>query len=677
MCGIFGIVVRENSRFTLHGVEDTFTRLFKLSESRGKEAAGVSCIYPNHICICKGAISATDMIHTNEYQSLFKHNNRNSAKKAFGTSLAIIGHSRLVTTGTQVFHRNNQPVINKGVVGIHNGIIVNDEELWKEHLLLRQSEVDSEVIAALLRKFFSEFRSLSHAAQRTFGLIKGTASIAFQFNDLDQLLLSTNNGSLYLCTSDDDSLIFASEHYFLRQLMKQSFARKVLKHHEIRQVRPGQGYLVGLSDTQLTKFSLTESLLDSTASKCRDVPREIKDISLVEKPGGMPSYSFSAIPDNTLKELRKDFERSEEAVRGLRRCKRCILPETFPGITFDEEGVCSVCLNYKYQMVAGLEALEQLVALHRKPGGQVDCLCMLSGGRDSCYGLHFVKKVLGLNPVTFTYDWGMVTDIARRNISRMCSKLGVENILISADINTKRRHIAANVKAWLKRPDLGMVPLFMAGDKQFFYYANQIRKQHEVNMVFYCTNRRLEKTLFKSGFCGVQESGSHAGTYYVGLGEKLKLFNYYSRQILHNPAYVNCSVVDTLFAFWSAYFHKHDMIRIYDYILWDEKTIEDTLLNEYEWEVDKGTSSTWRIGDGTAAFYNLIYHTVAGFSENDTMLSNMIREEMVTREKALQIAADLNRPRFDSIKWYCDIIGIDFESTIKRITEIPKHYAGH
>ena len=29
---------------------------------------------------------------------------------------------------------------------------------------------------------------------------------------------------------------------------------------------------------------------------------------------------------------------------------------------------------------------------------------------------------------TYTYDWGMVTDLGRRNISRMCADLGVENI---------------------------------------------------------------------------------------------------------------------------------------------------------------------------------------------------------------------------------------------------------
>ena len=32
----------------------------------------------------------------------------------------------------------------------------------------------------------------------------------------------------------------------------------------------------------------------------------------------------------------------------------------------------------------------------------------------------------------------MVTDLARRNISRICSKLGVENIIVADDIKWKR-----------------------------------------------------------------------------------------------------------------------------------------------------------------------------------------------------------------------------------------------
>ncbi|MDP7252821.1 MAG: hypothetical protein QGF00_24670, partial [Planctomycetota bacterium] len=102
---------------------------------------------------------------------------------------------------------------------------------------------------------------------------------------------------------------------------------------------------------------------------------------------------------------------------------------------------CSYCRNHRQIEAKGHEALAQAVAPYRSQTGEPDCIVNLSGGRDSCYGLHYVRDVLGLTPLAFTYDWGMVADLARRNISRLCSKLGVEHILLSADIVRKRENV--------------------------------------------------------------------------------------------------------------------------------------------------------------------------------------------------------------------------------------------
>ena len=96
--------------------------------------------------------------------------------------------------------------------------------------------------------------------------------------------------------------------------------------------------------------------------------------------------------------------------------------------------------------------------------------------------------------------------------------------------------------------------------------------------------------------------------------------------------------------------------------------------NEYNWEVAEDTESTWRIGDGTAAFYNYIYYTLGGVTENDTFRSNQIREGMITRDKAMILMERDNKPRYDSIQWYCDIIGIDFIETMQIINNAKKNY---
>ena len=98
------------------------------------------------------------------------------------------------------------------------------------------------------------------------------------------------------------------------------------------------------------------------------------------------------------------------------------------------------------------------------------------------------------------------------------------------------------------------------------------------------------------------------------------------------------------------------------------------MLNHYDWEKAPDTSTTWRIGDGTAALYNYIYYTVAGFTEHDTFRSNQIREGQLTREEALTLVEGENQPRYQNIRWYLDALGMDFKDVIDIINSIPKLY---
>jgi hypothetical protein len=315
-----------------------------------------------------------------------------------------------------------------------------------------------------------------------------------------------------------------------------------------------------------------------------------------------------------------------------------------------------------------------LVEPYRRFDGRPDCIVPFSGGRDSTHTLHIVKNVLKLNPIAFTYDWGMVTDLARRNIARVCGILGVENILVSADISWKRENIRKNILAWLSSPHLGMIPLFMAGDKFFYYYADQVKKQTGISLNIWGINP-LENTDFKVGFLGVPPDHHKKRIYSLSLKRQLQLFRGVGERILENPRYLNRSVWDTLGSFVSRSVIPHrDYYHMYDYVRWDEKEIEKLVMEEYRWETAVDTQTTWRIGDGTAAFYNYVYYTVAGFSEYDTFRSNQIREGMLSREEGLRLVMIENRPRYPSIKWYTDILNLDFTSTIRKINSIPKLY---
>ncbi len=47
---------------------------------------------------------------------------------------------------------------------------------------------------------------------------------------------------------------------------------------------------------------------------------------------------------------------------------------------------------------------------------------------------------------------------------------------------------------------------------------------------------------------------------------------------------------------------------------------------------------------------------------------------MLTRERALELVYDENKPRYNSLKWYLEIIGLDFREVIKIVNKMPPLY---
>ncbi len=589
--------------------------------------------------------------------------------------VCVMGHSRLVTNGGQQYHDNNQPAISSGIVAVHNGIITNSDDLWLKNSYLKKStQLDTEIFLALLRENYKKTENLPQAVHATYAEIEGVASIIAYFEDINCVLMTTNNGSLYLGSNKKKGIyVFASEKYILTTFAKSQGIPLVMQDLSINQVEPGEGIIISLDTLALESFRFDQEQPQSILLTSLESSREIIDISIEKHKGLTEGY----IPNRDKYILPSDFideyPNNMEAVKLLRRCTKCILPETMPFIEFDDNGVCNYCRNYQPINYLGLDALLEELEPYRKKNNEPDCLVTFSGGRDSSYAVHLLKNLLKMHPVTYTYDWGMITDLGRRNQMRICGKLGLENILVSADIGRKRKNIRKNILAWLRNPDLGTIPLFMAGDKQYFYYANKVGEQTNSKVIVLGENL-LETTRFKTGFCGIKPRFGDSHTYTLSLANKFMLAMYYAKQYLVNPAYINSSLLDTLGAYISYYFIPHNYLNIYQYLKWDEQEIDRTLIEDYKWETAKDTKTTWRIGDGTASFYNYIYFTMAGFTENDTFRSNQVREGMITREEALAKVNIDNKPRYESIQWYCDIIGIDFGTTLRSINLAPKLY---
>jgi len=684
LCGIFGIAIGENLKLSPKELMQIVNGIFKLSESRGKEASGLAIRFQNSIYVFKEPITSSKLVKTRQYKELFDKTLKAKAYDGFQLkgSLFVMGHSRLQTNGQSEINTNNQPVVKDGAIGIHNGIIVNDTQLWSQFSqITKKYDVDTEVFLSLLQMYRAQGKSLVEAVKLVFGQIEGSASVAIQFDDIDSFVLASNTGSLYMALNQKCKiLVFASEKYILQQVLNHKLLRSLFVGQSIKQVEAYQGYLFDFNLSKHQMFPLDHHSSDASDSNKLNSKAEIFELYEPQVPP-LIDLSKYLLRENVKQSMTANWDALYSSENALKRCTRCLLPETMPYICFDEEGVCSYCRDYETRgnYLKGEKALEEFISQYRSKSGEPDVIIGFSGGRDSAYGLDYIKNTLGLNPITFTYDWGMVNDLARRNQARVVGKLGIEHIVISADIRTKRENIRKNLKAWLKRPDLGMVPILMAGDKQFYYYFHKVRKQTGIKLFIFCGGYEGEEGtgLFKYGFCNVTTQGSkNALKRMTGISKKnkAKIMLYYLKQFIRNPSYINRSIIDTIFAFYSSYVLTDDYLYLFHYLDWDENKIISTITEKFNWEKETDTIATWRTDDGTASFYNYIYMTMTGFTEFDIFRSHQIREGKLTREQAYEIIKEENKPRFKSIEWYGQAIDFDINKAIEIINAAPKRY---
>ena len=122
MCGIFGVISNSINKSSL-------IKLVKHSKQRGVDSSGLIYYNESRYFVDRGDYDVGKLLNlASPYNSPL-----------------VFGHSRLITNGLS----DNQPVIRDNVAVIHNGIIVNEEEIWVELQRKPLYKIDSEVILAI------------------------------------------------------------------------------------------------------------------------------------------------------------------------------------------------------------------------------------------------------------------------------------------------------------------------------------------------------------------------------------------------------------------------------------------------------------------------------------------------------------------------------------------------
>ncbi len=141
----------------------------------------------------------------------------------------------------------------------------------------------------------------------------------------------------------------------------------------------------------------------------------------------------------------------------MKYCKKCVMPDTRPGIFFDDEGVCQACRaeeqKDKTDWDARWKELEVLCDKHRGKYGKnaPDCIIAVSGGKDSHFQVHILKDKLGMTPLLVSVEDNFtMTEAGKHNLRNISEAFGCNIISIKPNLRAEKSLLRTCLKKWGK-----------------------------------------------------------------------------------------------------------------------------------------------------------------------------------------------------------------------------------
>ena len=289
MCGIIGYTGSED-------VREVLLDALELLEYRGYDSAGIALrdeeSGKTEVRKCAGRVSDLRAICMSEKV----------------VSQCGIGHTRWATHGG-VNDCNAHPHQVGKVTLVHNGIIENYRELIADYDLADtlKSETDSEVVAALLNRFYEG--KPEEAIKKTVSKLKGTFALVILFEDQKDVIYSTRNVSPIVATICKEGAMLASDLTALCRFTNRYF---VVPEYHILKLSADKLTLTDFEGNEVLPKYLTVDWELNSAGKngypfymekeIMEQPEAIENTIRNRIVGGMPDFTADGVPDTLFTE---------------------------------------------------------------------------------------------------------------------------------------------------------------------------------------------------------------------------------------------------------------------------------------------------------------------------------------------------------------------------------------
>ena len=174
----------------------------------------------------------------------------------------------------------------------------------------------------------------------------------------------------------------------------------------------------------------------------------------------------------------------------MRYCKKCVMPDTRPGIKFDENEVCSACNSHEKKNTIDyskrFEELKKLCDKYRGMNGDgPDCAIAVSGGKDSHFQVHIMKEVLNMHPILFTVEDNFtMTEAGKHNLRNISEEFGCEIISAKPNIKLQKKLMRKTFEKYGK-------PTWYV-DRLIYTYPLQMAVKYKTPLLIYGENVSYE-----------------------------------------------------------------------------------------------------------------------------------------------------------------------------------------
>lgn len=321
--------------------------------------------------------------------------------------------------------------------------------------------------------------------------------------------------------------------------------------------------------------------------------------------------------------------------KDINRCSRCVLPETYPHIFFNDDGVCNYCLNWdkrwkNFDFKKSEKKLLSIFEEAKNKNRRYDCLVPLSGGRDSTYVLYLIKVRYGLNPLAITFNNGFMSDYALSNMQNTVKILSVDHIFHTYNWGTLKKMYQTAVKTsgefcsictsginYVKQvyQQRYKIPLSISGG------SARVDEQSPFEII--SSNPVYVRKMLSQTF-----SEDQINEFVLKRWKELSPWELIKRKITDNSLRV---------------------IRLPDFVEWKMDAIQDVLAKELGWQTPDKKKDHIDCKFASVKTY-LKNQQISGFVFKQAKYSQLIRDGQMTRDEALAELAYLEGQKEDADK---------------------------